>query len=99
MAPKAQRVAPDAFFTVFHIIAMDEKNESNIFRQSIHCFDGFFWLLLGTHMKNTRENPSQRIAEKCSWAPVAEQMDLLIWMGIKPIDGLMIPSGKYTKSY
>jgi len=50
-------------------------------------------------MKNTRENPSQRIAEKCSWAPVAEQMDLLIWMGIKPIDGLMIPSGKYTKSY
>jgi hypothetical protein len=26
-------------------------------------------------------------------------MDLLIWMGIKPIDGLMIPSGKYTKSY
>jgi len=25
MAPKAQRVAPDAFFTVYHIIAMDEK--------------------------------------------------------------------------
>ena len=75
-----------------------KKTESNIFRQSIHCFDGFFWLLLGTHMKNTRENPSQRIAEKCSWAPVAEQMDLLIWMGIKPIDGLMIPPVNIQKA-
>ena len=27
---------------------------------------------MGTHMKNTREKPSQRVAEKCSWAPVAE---------------------------
>lgn len=77
MAPKAQRVAPDAFFTVFYIIAMDEKQRIEhisgknsflwwVFLDFLGCFWALTWKTPGnTHPRELPKSAAGRL-------PVAE---------------------------